>query len=158
MIGVGGWRNRTEQAGPKGTSATARWSQTPRRVEPAATVVACPSRLTVRDSSHPIMKGLPPMWMHQGDELYAALRGPGKNMTVLATAHFDPSNAGTGHDEPQLMALRYGQGRVFHTTLGHDINGISSVDFVVTLQRGTEWAATGSVTRRFRPTSPPLTR
>ena len=56
------------------------------------------------------MKGLPPMWMHQGDELYA-LRGPGKNMTVLATAHSDPSNAGTGHDEPQLMALRYGQGR-----------------------------------------------
>jgi type 1 glutamine amidotransferase len=76
------------------------------------------------------------------------LRGPGKNMSVLATAYSDPSNAGTGRDEPQLMALRYGQGRVFHTTLGHDINGISSVDFVVTLQRGTEWAATGSVTQK----------
>jgi uncharacterized protein len=148
MIGVGGWRNRTEQAGPNwyvrdgkvvSDTAPGKAGSHGRRV---------PFRITVRDASHPIMKGLPQVWMHQGDELYAKLRGPGKNMSVLATAYSDPANVGTGRDEPQLMALRYGQGRVFHTTLGHDINGISSVDFVVTLQRGTEWAATGSVTQR----------
>jgi type 1 glutamine amidotransferase len=85
--------------------------------------------------------------MHQGDELYAALRGPGDRMTVLATAYSDPANHGTGRDEPQLIVIAYGRGRVFHTTLGHDANGLSSVDFVVTLQRGTEWAATGAVTQ-----------
>ena len=47
-----------------------------------------------------------------------------------------------------LLADSYGRGRVFHTTLGHDINALSSVDFVVTLQRGTEWAATGNVTQK----------
>ena len=46
------------------------------------------------------------------------------------------------------MTLSYGKGRVFHTTLGHDINALSSVDFVVTFQRGTEWAATGKVTQK----------
>ena len=53
--------------------------------------------------------------MHQGDELYATLRGPGSNMTVLATAYSDPANAGSGRDEPQLMALTLRQGaRVPH--------------------------------------------
>jgi type 1 glutamine amidotransferase len=46
------------------------------------------------------------------------------------------------------MVLSYGKGRIFHTTWGHDLNALSSVDFVVTLQRGTEWAATGTVTQK----------
>ena len=86
--------------------------------------------------------------MHQSDELYAALRGPGESLTVLATGFSDPANRGTGFDEPLLMALSYGKGRVFHTTLGHDVTAMSSVDFIVTLQRGTEWAATGEVTQK----------
>jgi type 1 glutamine amidotransferase len=86
--------------------------------------------------------------MHQGDELYATLRGPGQNMTVLATAYSDPANSGSGHDEPQLLVLTYGKGRIFHTTLGHDVSALSSVDFVVTFQRGAEWAATGTVTQK----------
>src|SRR6185295_1965328 len=59
------------------------------------------------------------------------------------------ANNGTGRDEPQLMVLDYGKGRVFHTTMGHDVSALSSVDFVVTLQRGTEWAATGAVTQNL---------
>ena len=47
-----------------------------------------------------------------------------------------------------LMTLSYGKGRIFHTTLGHDINALSSVDFVVTFQRGVEWAGTGAVTQK----------
>ena len=79
-------------------------------------------------------------------------------MTVLATAYSDPSNNGTGRDEPQLMVLSYGKGRVFHTTMGHDVSALSSVDFVATFQRGTEWAATAPSRRRFRPRFRPLTR
>jgi type 1 glutamine amidotransferase len=52
------------------------------------------------------------------------------------------------------MTIRYGEGRVFHTTLGHvgprdelPVATISSVGFIVTLQRGTEWAASGRVTQ-----------
>ena len=96
------------------------------------------------------------VWLHCDDELYAHLRGPG-GMTVLATAWSDPGNAGSGRDEPQLMVREYGRGRVFHTTFGHDVRALSSVDFVVTLQRGTEWAATGQVTQKVPGSFPTAT-
>jgi hypothetical protein len=103
------------------------------------------------------MKGLPAAWMHFPDELYGTLRGPGKNMTVLATAHSDAKNKGTDHDEPMLMVLSYGEGRIFHTVMGHDVAALSCVGFMTTFQRGTEWAATGKVTQRVPATFPTAT-
>jgi type 1 glutamine amidotransferase len=148
MIGVGGWRGRREQAGPYWFVSDGKVASDSAPGPAGSHGRRVPFQITLRDSSHPITKGLPPAWMHQGDELYARLRGPGRNMTVLATAFSDPANSGSGRDEPQLMVLSYGKGRVFHTTLGHDINALSSVDFVVTFQRGTEWASTGKVTQK----------
>jgi type 1 glutamine amidotransferase len=94
--------------------------------------------------------------MHQGDELYANLRGPGK-MTVLATAYSDPANHGSGYDEPMVMVSHFGKGRVFHTTWGHDVIGLSSTDAVVLFQRGVEWAATGKVTQAVPASFPTAT-
>jgi type 1 glutamine amidotransferase len=86
--------------------------------------------------------------MHVADELYNTLKGPGQNMDVLATAFSDPANKGTGFDEPMLMALHFGKGRIFHTTMGHDVAAMACVGFITTLQRGTEWVATGKVTQK----------
>jgi hypothetical protein len=144
MAGIGGWRGRNEQTGPTWYVKDGALVSDPAPGRTASHGARTPFALTVRDSTHPIVKGLPRVWMHQGDELYATLRGPGR-MTVLATAFSDPANRGTGHDVPMLMVLQYGKGRVFHTTLGHDVNALSSMDFVTTFQRGTEWAATGAV-------------
>jgi uncharacterized protein len=147
MIGVGGWRNRTETAGPLWYLRDGKLvsDSTPGRA--GSHGQRLPFQVTTREPEHPIMKGLPPVWMHAGDELYATLRGPGK-MTVLATAHSEISNSGTGRDEPILMVLNYGKGRIFHTTIGHDIPALNCVGFITTFQRGTEWAATGKVTQK----------
>jgi type 1 glutamine amidotransferase len=147
MTGIGGWRNRDEKAGPMWYFKDGKLLSDDAAGAAGSHGARLPFQVVARASEHPIMKGLPPAWMHATDELYATLRGPGKNMTVLATAHSDPANKGTGHDEPMLMVVRYGKGRVFHTTMGHDVAALSCVGFIATFQRGTEWAATGKVTQ-----------
>ena len=148
MIGIGGWRNRDEKSGPLWYFRDSRLVSDSSPGRAGSHGNRLPFLLTVQDTEHPISKGLPRQWMHAGDELYAAMRGPGQNMKVLATAHSDPANRGTGRDEPILMVLSYGKGRIFHTIMGHDIPALACVGFVVTLQRGAEWAATGKVTQK----------
>jgi uncharacterized protein len=148
MIGVGGWRNRTETAGPYWFFKDGKLTSDSTPGPAGSHGARLPFALTAREPEHPIMQGLPKTWLHMGDELYATLRGPGANMTVLATAHSELSNKGTGRDEPILMTLNYGKGRIFHTTMGHDISALSCVGFIVSFQRGAEWAATGKVTQK----------
>lgn len=148
MIGVGAWRGRTEKDGPFWYVSDGKVVSDPSPGPAGSHGLRVPFEVVVRDTTHPITRGLPTSWMHHGDELYARLRGPGKNMTVLATGYSSPDNAGSGHDEPTLMVVSFGKGRIFHTTLGHDVNGMSCVGFVTTLQRGAEWAATGAVTQK----------
>jgi hypothetical protein len=145
MAGIGGWRGRDGRAGPYWfLDADGKLTSSDAPGPTGSHGRRLPFQIMVR-AEHPVTAGLPRVWMHAGDELYAHLRGPGRNMTVLASAWSDPANQGSGRHEPQLLVVSYGQGRVFHTTLGHDLPALSSVDFIVTFQRGTEWAATGMV-------------
>jgi len=148
MLGVGGWRDRTEAAGPRWYYRDGALVSDASPGKAGSHGKRIPFEVTVRALEHPIVKGLPLTWTHGADELYAHLRGPGANMTVLATAYSDPANAGSGRDEPQLMVITFGKGRIFHTTWGHDVAALASPDFAVTFQRGTEWVATGHVSAR----------
>lgn len=103
------------------------------------------------DLEHPITKGLAPSF-EENDELYHGLSLQ-PNIHVLATAFDDPKNCakngkncGNGKDEPLIWTTQYGTGRVFQTALGHDTKAMQGDGFAITLQRGTEWAATGRVT------------
>ena len=142
MIGVGGWGGRNEKSGPmiRYREGKIVFDNTP---GPGGSHgPQNPFLMETRDPEHPIVKGLPLTWMHPGDELYSNLRGPAKNLTVIATA-FSPQ---TKENEPLLMAISFGKGRVFHTALGHSANAMQGRGFQNTLTRGAEWAATGKVT------------
>jgi uncharacterized protein len=154
MIGVGGWRGRDAPAGPKWYYQNGKLTSDTGPGPAGQHGHRKPFRVTARAPDHPILKGLPREWMHATDELYTRLRGPGGNMTVLATAYADPANRGTGFDEPMLMAVTWNKGRIFHTTMGHDAIALSCVGFMTTFQRGTEWAATGRVTQKVPKTFP----
>jgi type 1 glutamine amidotransferase len=153
MTGLGGWGDRNQKDGPYvyykndklviDTSAGIGGSHGKRREFLVRT----------RITDHPITRGLPVEWLHGTDELYSQLRGPAKNMQILATAFADSAaGGGTMRDEPVLMTITYGKGRIFHTTMGHaDEGGGPSMHcsgFIVTLQRGAEWAVTGEVTQK----------
>jgi hypothetical protein len=146
MIGIGGWNGRDEKFGPYWYYKDGRLVSDTSSGPGGSHGSRVPFQLTIRDTKHPITSGLPERWMHATDELYARMRGPGKNMTILATAYSDPADKGTGHDEPMLLTVNYEKGRVFHTLMGNDIYAIRCVGFMTTFQRGTEWAATGNVT------------
>jgi type 1 glutamine amidotransferase len=148
MIGVGGWRGRNEKSGPHFYYQDGKLVPDPAPGMAGSHGARNPFQVVNRVTDHPITKGLPKEWMHVGDELYASLHGPGENMTILSTAFSDPANRGTGHEEPMLMVIAYDKGRIFHTTMGHDLAALNCVGFMTTYQRGTEWAATGKVTQK----------
>ena len=153
MTGLGGWGERNQKDGPyvyyknnqlvTDTSAGNGGSHGKRREFLVLT----------RITDHPITRGLPVAWLHGTDELYSQLRGPAKNMQILATAFADSAaGGGTMRYEPMLMTITFGKGRIFHTTMGHaDVGGGPSMHcagFITTLQRGAEWAVTGDVTQK----------
>lgn len=167
MIGLGGWGERDEKAGPYVY------------LDDAGKLIRDPSPgpagshgheqeflITVRDTSHPVMRGMPAQWMHAKDELYDRLRGPAEAINILATAYSDvEKNAsfwtplkGTNHHESMVLCRDYGHGRVFHTALGHGDFSMECVGFIVLLQRGAEWAATGKVTQALPADFPTATK
>ena len=151
MIGVGGWEGRNEKSGPYLRFRDGKWIHDMTPGVGGSHGQQHPFVVETRVPEHPIMAGLPPRWMHARDELYDRLRGPAQNVTVLASALSTKESRGSGEHEPMLMVVQFGKGRVFHTALGHnngkDITAQKCVGFITTLQRGTEWAATGKVTQ-----------
>ncbi|MGI8979494.1 MAG: ThuA domain-containing protein [Pirellulaceae bacterium] len=150
IIGLGGWGGRSEASGPYVyINADGKLVRDDSKGRGGNHGSQHPFQIIVRDAKHPITANMPPEWLHVNDELYDLLRGPAENMTVLATAFADKSKGGTGRHEPMIFTVSYGKGRVFHTPMGHGKDSQECVGFITTLQRGTEWAATGKVTQKI---------
>ncbi len=152
MIGLGGWGGRNEKHGPYVYfNDQGELIRDPSPGRGGAHGPQHEFQITIRNITHPITRGMPKQWLHTKDELYDRLRGPADNMHILATAHAVKERKGTGRHEPMMMTLVYGKGRIFHTPMGHADYSVECVGFIVALQRGAEWAATGKVTQTNLP-------
>ncbi len=117
-------------------------------------------------TDHPVTEGLPVRWVHQADLILNGMELAGEGPQILATAYSDTAYSGSGRREPVMIAWNLGKGRIFATMIGSpdDIenNALHCTGFIVTLQRGAEWAASGTVTQEvpfdFPTTAGPVLR
>ena len=93
-----------------------------------------PFRVEIVPSEHPITRGLASF--ETDDELYTCLAGDAPiHVVAKATSKVDRK------DYPMAFVLNYGQGRVFHTVLGHDARAYASPGVGELLRRGCAWTA-----------------
>lgn len=142
MIGLGGWGGRNEANGPYLYRKQGAIVRDTAKGNGGGHGPQHEFVVEILDTGHPITKGLPVRWKHATDELYHALRGPAENLSLLGVAF----SSATEREEPMLMTLSYGKGRVFHTPMGHSDDSMRCAGFQTVLERGVEWAATGAVT------------
>jgi type 1 glutamine amidotransferase len=91
-------------------------------------------RVDIVDSKHPITRDFPAFEVT--DELYTCLAGD-TPITLLATAVSKVDQK----TYPMAFVLPYGQGRVFHSPLGHDVTAFSTPAVGELFRRATAWAA-----------------
>jgi len=101
-----------------------------------------PVRVSIENQTHPITKGISDF--HIFDELWIDA-GINESFQVLGSA---TKKEATGEDckkQPAIFVSDYGEGRIFHTILGHDERSLRNSGFRTLISRAAEWAATGEV-------------
>jgi type 1 glutamine amidotransferase len=93
-----------------------------------------PFTVRIVDGEHPVTRGLKDF--ETDDELYTCLVGDAP-IHLLAQAR-----SRVDHKEhPMAFTREYGRGRVFLTTLGHDVKGYTNVCTAQMLRQACAWAA-----------------
>lgn len=87
------------------------------------------------DKKHPALHGLPDEWKTAGDELYQTIK-LGERSTPLLLG----KNARTNSEHTVCWVSTYGTGRVFATTLGHDMRTATMPEYHRLLANGLLWA------------------
>lgn len=98
-----------------------------------------PVKVSVQNQDHPVTRGLSDFEIL--DELWINAE---KNETfeVLGTAENTTEDSG---EQAAIFVANYGNGRIFHTILGHDETALQTPGFQSLILRASEWASTGEV-------------
>ena len=91
--------------------------------------------VTKADPTNPITKSFPNDWRTPGDELYQTISiDPQSHPLLKAKSPQD------GREHVVCWTYQFGRGRVFATTLGHDMQTASSPDYLRLVANGLLWA------------------
>ena len=87
------------------------------------------------DPNHPVTKSFPDNWQTAGDELYQTIQmGPDSHSLLKVVS------PATGTEHIVCWTNLYGNGRVFGTTLGHDMKTAQQTDYQRLVAYGLLWA------------------
>jgi type 1 glutamine amidotransferase len=87
------------------------------------------------DKRSPILKGFPDNWQTPGDELYQTIEFPKTSHALLRAR--SPRD---GREHIVCWTHQYGKGRVFATTLGHDMKTAEDPVYLDLIARGLLWS------------------
>jgi uncharacterized protein len=87
------------------------------------------------DPRNAILEGFPENWRTAGDELYQTIEMIDDSRPLLKVK--SPQD---GREHIVCWTHAYGKGRVFATTLGHDLKTIQRPEYILLLSRGLLWA------------------
>ena len=93
-----------------------------------------PFTVRIVDKDHPVTRGLADF--ETDDELYTCLTGDAPIHIVA-----DAKSQVDKQDHPMAFVREYGKGRVFLTTLGHDVKAFTNSSVPQLIRQGCAWAA-----------------
>ncbi len=93
-----------------------------------------PFTVHIADKGHPVTRGLADF--ETDDELYTCLTGDAPIHIVA-----DANSKVDKKDHPMAFVRDYGKGRVFLTTLGHDVKAFTNSSVPQLIRQGCAWAA-----------------
>jgi type 1 glutamine amidotransferase len=101
--------------------------------------------VTVEDTRHPIMAGIPREFNLQVDELYQGLReaahGDTGHLVASGTDTRPVGGVMRSITEPAAFALERGKGRVFNMHLGHSVSAQGDPNFQRIIAQSVRWVA-----------------
>ncbi len=104
------------------------------------------TKVSLSPSFHLVTEGMSDFYIY--DELWVNAE-INEQFEILGTASNKNLVEQGIENQPAIIVMEYGKGRVFHTILGHDTRAMRNIGFETLLLRGTEWAAKGRVTQKI---------
>lgn len=101
-------------------------------------------KVTVEDSTHPVMKGVPPIFSIPKEEWYTWNKSPRPNVQVLASVDensYEPASKTTMGDHPVVWSNAHVKARNVYIFMGHGPDLLENAAYTTLFRNAIFWAA-----------------